>query len=170
MQERQEDFPCLICGTTLYRVFYDEGQPNDGINITTHGNYGSTVWDDMEGQFLIFNICDECIKEGSEQGRIFVGRSYVNVMVDTAFGPNTTIYSVVGSIRADRPYVPFNRKTYHDGMEPIKMEHDECIHYVEQDKVRLHGGLTIESIRQMKAECEKIYEMQDAKIIEFPEK
>lgn len=45
------------------------------------------------------------------------------------------------------------------------MEHDECIHYVELDKVRLHGGLTIDSIKRMKSECEKIWDKPDLKIV-----
>lgn len=119
--EHKEDFPCLICGKTLYRIFEDEGQPADGIAITTHGNYGSTVWDDMAGQFLAFNICDDCILEGSAKGRIFVSRSYVNIMVETVISGTHIVPSIVGSMRAERPYVPFKRETFDDGMEPIAL-------------------------------------------------
>jgi hypothetical protein len=38
--------PCIVCGKHLVNVFEDaENQPADGLVITTHGNYGSTVFD-----------------------------------------------------------------------------------------------------------------------------
>ncbi len=48
-----ESFPCLKCGGVLTRVSDDyEGQPNDGGMCSSSGNYGSTVYDPMDGSYL----------------------------------------------------------------------------------------------------------------------
>ena len=38
--------PCIVCDKPLMNVFRgDVNQPSDGVAVTTHGNYGSRVWD-----------------------------------------------------------------------------------------------------------------------------
>lgn len=97
-----ESFPCIICGCRLERVTSTaEGQPDDGIMCQSHGNYGSTVFDPDDMSFLAFNICDECIVEKAEQGRVMVTRSFISVDVDRM--------GRVGRARADRPYIPWHK-------------------------------------------------------------
>lgn len=104
--ERQSDWPCIICGANLERVFTDEGQPNDGVVCTTHGNYGSTVFDDLTGEYLAFNICDSCLTDKAAEGRVMITRSSIPVQLDIQPG-------ICGAYPVDRPYVP-----WHVGMEP----------------------------------------------------
>src|SRR5215467_6141054 len=102
--ERKEDFPCLLCGKVLYREGDDEGQPRDGVVVYTHGNYGSRAFDDLHGEFLAFNICDDCLRQRGAEGSIYISQSAVNVWVEGA---------ICGVIPVDRPYVP-----WHPGMQP----------------------------------------------------
>jgi hypothetical protein len=104
--ERQSDWPCIICGAELQRVWEDEGQPNDGVVCTTHGNYGSRVYDSLNGEYLAFNICDPCLTKAGEQGRIQITRGSIPVELDASSG-------ICGSYPVDRPYVP-----WHAGMAP----------------------------------------------------
>lgn len=97
-----ESFPCIICGVRLERVEPSaEGQPDDGLMCQTHGNYGSTVFDPDDLSFLAFNICDECIVEKAQQGRVMVTRSFIPVEVDRM--------GRVGRARAERPYIPWRK-------------------------------------------------------------
>ena len=68
--------PCIVCGKALRNVFDDAGnQPNDGVVLTTHGNYGSTVYDSFTGEFLEVNLCDPCLVRAGEQGRVLEART-----------------------------------------------------------------------------------------------
>lgn len=54
--------PCFKCGKTLENAFPDsDNQPSDGTEFSTHGHYGSTFWDSMDGEVLVLNVCDECL-------------------------------------------------------------------------------------------------------------
>jgi hypothetical protein len=68
--------PCLKCGRELRNVFPGdvENQPNDGVVLTTSGNYGSTVFDSLVGDVLEVNICDPCLVEAGEKGRVLTYR------------------------------------------------------------------------------------------------
>lgn len=94
-----DSFPCLVCGLSLERVKDDlEGQPDDGLMCSTEGNYGSTVFDPEDMSYLAFNVCDECMVEKAEQGRVMVTRSFQPVVVDRM---------LVGRQRCERPYIPW---------------------------------------------------------------
>jgi hypothetical protein len=55
--------PCIACGRNLYQVdeHAGENQPYGGTEFRTHGHYGSTIYDPMDGHYLVANICDPCI-------------------------------------------------------------------------------------------------------------
>lgn len=68
--------PCLSCGAELRNVEIGvDNQPMDGIYATTPGNYGSRVWDSINGEFLEFNICDDCLVLAGNRGRVWVART-----------------------------------------------------------------------------------------------
>lgn len=68
--------PCIVCGASLRNVWDDlHNQPEGGVAVTTHGNYGSTVYDSMHGNFLEFNVCDPCLVRAGEQGRVLTART-----------------------------------------------------------------------------------------------
>ena len=97
-----ESFPCIICGRQLERVHPDtEGQPDNGLMCMAYGKYGSTVFDAEDLSYLAFNICDECMVEKAEQGRVMVTRNRIPIEVDGL--------GQVGYERVDRPYVAWHR-------------------------------------------------------------
>lgn len=113
-----ESFPCLICGCPLERAFDGfEAQPNDGVMCETSGNYGSTVFDPMDLSELAFNICDDCLVEKAEQGRVMVTRYYRPVNVDAMHG--------VGRQRVQSPvFIPWHKGLPYDGSEVNLDEED----------------------------------------------
>jgi len=63
--------PCIVCAKTLTNVFEDVvNQPKGGTIFRSSGNYGSTVFDEIDASFLEVNICDDCLKAASEQQQI----------------------------------------------------------------------------------------------------
>lgn len=60
--------PCFVCGTVLENVLPDgENQPFAGTEFRTEGHYGSTFWDSFDGEELVLNICDACLRAGTER-------------------------------------------------------------------------------------------------------
>lgn len=83
---------CIICGKTLPQAFVHDTdnavpEPFGGTWFYSHGQYGSTVYDDMHGEYLLICICDEDILKIAQQGMILerkpVRREVVTRDVDT---------------------------------------------------------------------------------------
>lgn len=53
---------CIVCKTELNNLDEDGVQPDDGVEFSSFGHYGSTVFDPMDGTFLSICVCDDCIK------------------------------------------------------------------------------------------------------------
>lgn len=70
--------PCIACGKGLEDAIPGtpehpvENQPYQGTVFTSHGQYGSTVFDSMTGEFLEINVCDECLKINRDM--VLIGR------------------------------------------------------------------------------------------------
>lgn len=63
--------PCIVCGTELAPATnFDHNQPYKGTVFHTQGNYGSTVFDPMDGARLEVNICDTCLTQRASTGAI----------------------------------------------------------------------------------------------------
>lgn len=138
MEFPADSFPCLVCDKTLRRAFQDyEAQPNDGVLCSTNGNYGSTIFDPMDGSELVFNICDDCLVKAGEQGRIMATRSRVHVTTD--------YLGVVGWEAVDRPYIPWHKDLPDDG--DSKGRHYD-LEELEKYQDRLHLRFTIEQMRE----------------------
>jgi hypothetical protein len=63
---------CLCCDKELEATSLSENEPpcmiNDGVKCYTHGNYGSTVFDPVYGDYrLVFYICDLCISSRKDK-------------------------------------------------------------------------------------------------------
>jgi hypothetical protein len=54
---------CFSCGKELVPIHISTpNQCDDAVMFTAYGNYGSTVFDPMNGNIsLLINVCDECI-------------------------------------------------------------------------------------------------------------
>ncbi len=73
---------CIICTKQLEPVWPADQFPQDknvnqpwaGTTFHSEGQYGSTIFDPMDGSFLEINICDDCLKlRESEEGFILRG-------------------------------------------------------------------------------------------------
>jgi len=65
---------CIACGRKLSQVSTDAGenQPYCGTAFRTHGHYGSTAFDPMDGHYLVINVCDLCLVTHTD--RVWTGR------------------------------------------------------------------------------------------------
>lgn len=64
---------CIVCDKDLKNVFGKSiNQPEFGLTFTTVGNYGSIVFDPMDGSYLEVNICDECLKKASKEQKVLL--------------------------------------------------------------------------------------------------
>lgn len=134
-----EALPCIVCGKRLVNVFEDaENQPHGGLAITTHGTYGSTIFDPMDGNFLEFNLCDECLVEAGERGRVYTARTSKPVVLEGSL--------MVGAADADYRPVPWKRGTpLLTDVYPIGIEDLDDL----PDGVRLTPGLEPEALRSL---------------------
>ena len=55
--------PCFKCGAALANVLDgSDNQPSEGTEFRTEGHYGSTFWDSFDGEELVLNVCDPCLR------------------------------------------------------------------------------------------------------------
>jgi hypothetical protein len=138
-----DSFPCIICGQPLKAVMNAaEAQPGDGIMCETAGNYGSTVHDSMDGQYLAFNICDRCMIRAGGQGRVRMIRKFRLILVTE--GPLRRM--VVGRQFLGRPHVrwPMDLDL---GDEDLVVSLEELEHL----PVNCHLDMPLKEIRSMVA-------------------
>ncbi len=138
-----DSFPCIICGGRLERVEPSaEGQPDDGLMCLTYGNYGSTVFDPEDMSYLAFNICDDCMVERAQLGRVMVTRGFVPVTVDRM--------GVVGKAHADRPYI-----AWHKGMPDDEERIDLDLFDDLDDLLAKHCILLFVPVKQVREQLRK---------------
>lgn len=91
--------PCFKCGKELVNALPNETDnlPYEGTIFTTEGNYGSTFWDSFDGEEIVINICDSCLREHTK--RIGQQKRYLPVRCEGLTG--------LGRQYVDRPLVPF---------------------------------------------------------------
>jgi hypothetical protein len=95
---REAMLPCFTCGKTMINAFpSQDNQPEDGTEFRTYGHYGSTFWDSFDGEELVLNICDDCLRARTE--RLAQHKRYRPVIAAFA--------GVVGRQWVDRPMVPY---------------------------------------------------------------
>lgn len=70
MNALQKALPCLVCGRALTAIEAspDGEHPQDGVAFATHGNYGSTVFDEPS-RLLHITVCDPCLTDAIAAGR-----------------------------------------------------------------------------------------------------
>lgn len=61
--------PCFKCDKILEPVMpdSDRNQPYNATRFETHGQYGSSVFDENDGSLLEINICDECLVKSKDK-------------------------------------------------------------------------------------------------------
>jgi hypothetical protein len=138
-----DSFPCIICGQPLKAVTgASEAQPGDGMMCETAGNYGSTVHDSMNGEYLAFNICDTCMILAGEAGRVRMIRKFRLILVTE--GPLRRM--VVGRQFLNLRYVPW-RRGQAEAEDDLVMSLEELEHLPPHS----HLDVPLEKIRSMVA-------------------
>ena len=61
MENEAPTIPCMLCGKDLRNVWDDITQPSGGVQFTSYGNFGSRVFDPMNGEQLVIHFCDDCL-------------------------------------------------------------------------------------------------------------
>jgi len=70
----EKALPCIVCKGELPNIDPTGNQPSGGLEFTTHGHYGSTIFDPMGGGvFLCVNICDGCVSDAAKDGAVLFG-------------------------------------------------------------------------------------------------
>jgi hypothetical protein len=64
--------PCICCGKELEAVMSGEDNPYRGTVFFSHGNYGSTVFDEIDGTGLEITVCDECLVAAGQKGNVLL--------------------------------------------------------------------------------------------------
>lgn len=67
---------CIVCKKKLESVWGFEGggnQPYAATAFSTPGYHGSTIFDPGDGHYLEINVCDECLREASQQNLVALG-------------------------------------------------------------------------------------------------
>ena len=59
--------PCIVCDQPIEGVNngpdYTGNQPYGGTTFMGDGQYGSTIFDPMDGSYLQLNVCDPCLRK-----------------------------------------------------------------------------------------------------------
>lgn len=72
--------PCIVCHTELSDIGSGSSNHASGGNaFRTMGQYGSTVFDPMDGSYLEVNICDKCIVSAAKNGEVLLGQQYRHI-------------------------------------------------------------------------------------------
>lgn len=69
------ELDCLVCGRHLQPAMSKSdyvNQPYDATTFTTHGQYGSTQFDEFDGTMLEINVCSLCLADRAERGRVLL--------------------------------------------------------------------------------------------------
>lgn len=121
---------CVVCERTLRNVDSDaENQPYDGTTFTSHGHYGSTVFDPMDGTFIEINICDEDLAALGKKSQVLMGQSRRPVL--------TPKRALIGweTIRRESVYWDAT-KSYYDEDDVVIISDVEEFHELSEEKDR----------------------------------
>lgn len=66
--------PCIVCQRALSDIGSgSDNHANDANEFRAHGQYGSRVFDPVDGTYLAVNICDDCITQAGRAGQVLEG-------------------------------------------------------------------------------------------------
>jgi len=90
--------PCFTCGKILPNVLADcDNQPYGCTEFRTEGHYGSTFWDSFDGEELVLNVCDDCLRKHTD--RLGQQKRYLPVRCQGMAG--------FGQVPVERPLVAY---------------------------------------------------------------
>lgn len=81
--DQRLDLPCIVCGKALDNATLmpdgsglNYNQPSEGLAFRSHGAYGSTAFDPMDGHYLEINICDVCLLIAMGKQIVGIGKDF----------------------------------------------------------------------------------------------
>jgi hypothetical protein len=104
--------PCIVCNAAVENI--DDSfanSPHAATTFETHGHYGSTIFDPMNGSFLVLNVCDKCIERLATEDKILLGQDRKRVVVDN---PKVGMPTFVGWLPVKRELTPWRPGTEED--------------------------------------------------------
>lgn len=129
--------PCIVCGFAIGGIAHFAqtptplfNQPEGGTGFTTEGHYGSTVFDPMNGNTLSISVCDDCLKNAGQQGRVLLGRDWKPVV---AVVEGSSRPCRVGSTSAPRALTVWNPEAH--------VEYDDESLEIEPEEVGVIDGV-----------------------------
>lgn len=66
----REKIHCIACRSELVNIDPEGFQPQRGLAFKTHGHYGSTFFDPMDGRSIEVAVCDACLARAKAAGII----------------------------------------------------------------------------------------------------
>lgn len=77
--------PCIVCKKNLEpsdprpeEMGLEQSLlPYAGLQFTSYGHYGGTLFDPMDGSRLAVNICDDCLHKAGQDGHVLVDQKPV---------------------------------------------------------------------------------------------
>jgi hypothetical protein len=137
-----------VCGRELRNIFDDAtNQPGDGTTFETHGHYGSTAFDPMDGTYLEINVCDPCLTAARERGVVLHGMDR-KVVVCEGVG--------VGWTKALRPLLPWTgdepeQDYQRPGENVLEVDLDDVGNHTLYPEIEWHHGAVIWAQDERKA-------------------
>lgn len=65
--------PCIVCKKNLKPATpFEHNQPHQGLEFTSLGHYGGTIFDPMDGSSLAINVCDDCLLRAGQDGHVLL--------------------------------------------------------------------------------------------------
>lgn len=111
----REALPCAVCGARVENIDGSYiNSPYAATAFATHGHYGSTTFDPMNGCYLELNICDSCIRRLRDERKILLGQDRKRVVTD--------YHHVVGWVPVRREMTPWQDGSERDEDFYIEME------------------------------------------------
>lgn len=95
---RDSLIPCLVCGRQLDNVDDESCNCPDGADcFSTHGHYGSRLFDPMNGEYLEINVCSDCLRTAVDSNRVLICRDWKHVLaggviVGTTAAPRAPVH------------------------------------------------------------------------------
>ena len=71
MSEKETSFVCIVCREAVSSF---QGCPDNAVSFKSPGNYGSTVYDTIDGSHLEIIVCDKCLTKAGESGIVVESR------------------------------------------------------------------------------------------------
>lgn len=122
----RESLPCIACGKALENEFDDAAnQPREGTAFESHGHYGSTAFDPMDGTYIEINVCDPCLVAARDKGAVLHGMDRKRVICEG---------TIVGWTKAHRELMPWTGDEAHQDFQ----QPGENVLHVEMEDVGNH--------------------------------